>query len=103
MLARHLDRGVGSAADEDRNALAAIRFYLRKSVLHLIIFSVIGKRLFASPFGSNHIEELAGAGVAFVLVVDDIAVLLQFGGVAAGDDMEGDPAAGQLIDRRQLP
>src|SRR3979490_2505689 len=102
MLARDLDRGVGATADKDRNALTAIRFYLREAVLHLIIFAVIGKRLFAGPFRPHHIEELAGAGVALILVVDDIAILLQLGGVAAGDDMQGDPAAGELIDGRKL-
>src|SRR5256885_1407197 len=98
MLARDLDRGVGAAADENRNALAAIRLHLRKAVLHLIVFAIIGKRLFAGPFGPHHIEELAGAGVTLILVVDDVAVLLQLGGVAAGDDMQGDPAARELID-----
>ena len=101
-LARDLDRGVGTAADEDRNAFAAIGLHLRETVLHLVIFAFIGERPFAGPFGPNHIQELAGPGIAFVLVADDIAILPQLGGVAAGDDMQGDAAAGELVDRCKL-
>src|SRR3981189_350969 len=101
MLAGYFDRGVGSAADEDRNAFATIGFHLRETVLHLVIFAVIRKRLFAGPFGPHHNQVVAGPRVAFVLVVDAIAVLLQLGGIAAGDDMQGDAAAGELIDRRK--
>jgi len=76
MLARDLDRSIRAAADEDRNAFAAIGLHLREAVLHLIIFALIGERLFAGPFGSNHIQEFAGPRIALVLVVDDVAVLL---------------------------
>src|SRR5438132_2072374 len=103
MLSRHLDGGVGGTPDKDRYAFAAIGFYLRETVLDLIVFAGIAEGLFAAPFGPHHIEEFGGAGVAFVLVVDGVSVLLQLGGVAAGDDMEGDAATGELIDGRQLP
>src|SRR5450631_1112830 len=102
MLARNLDRSVGCAAEEDWNAFAAIGFYLRKAVLNLVVFAIVGKRLLTGPFGANDIEKLVGSGIALVLVVDGVAILLQFDGVAAGDDVQRDPAAGKLIDGRQL-
>ena len=50
----------------------------------------------------HHIEKLVGTGVTFVLVVKGIAVLPQLGGIAAGDDMQRNPAPGKLIDGREL-
>ncbi len=102
MFARHLDRGIGCTAHEDRNACAVIGLHLRKAVLNPVVFAVIGKRLLAGPFGPDDIEKLVGAGVTLVLVVDGVAVLLQFGGIATGDDMQRHPAAGKLIDGRKL-
>src|SRR5260370_28803796 len=102
MLAGDLDRGVGGAADKDRDAFAAKRFHLRKAVFNFVIFAVIGKRLFACPFGANDIQKFIGAGVTFVLVIDGVAVLSQLGGIAAGDDMQGNPAAGELVAGRKL-
>jgi hypothetical protein len=102
MLARDLDRGIGGAADKDGNAFAAIRLDVREAILNLIIFAVVGKRLFAGPFGSNDIQKLVGARVTFVLVVNGVAVLLQLVGVASGDDMQGNPATGKLIDGGKL-
>src|ERR1700739_3275739 len=102
MLARDLDGGIGCAADKNWNALAAKRLDLREAVLNLIIFAVIGKRLLTGPFGTKDIQKLVGAGVALVLVVERVAVLLQLGGIAPGDDVERDPAAVKLVDGRQL-
>ena len=102
MLARHLDRGVGCPAHEDRNACAVIGLHLRKAVLNPVVFAFIGKRLLAGPFSPDDIEKLVGAGVTLVLVVDGVAVLLELGGIAAGDDMQRHPAAGKLIDGCKL-
>ena len=45
MLAGDLDRGIGAAADEDRNAGAVIGLQLREAVLDLIILAAIAERL----------------------------------------------------------
>src|SRR6267154_4190291 len=102
MLAGDLDRGVGSATDEDRNAGAVVRLQLREAVLDLIIFAAIAERLVRAPFGTDDIEELGSAGIALVLVVKDIAVLSQLGRIAAGDDVQGNPSARELVDSGQL-
>ena len=76
MLARHLDRRIGAPPTKIGMPSLLIRLHLRKAVLNLVIFAVIGERLLAGPFGADDIEELVGAGVALVLVVDGVAVLL---------------------------
>src|SRR5205807_10080952 len=101
-LARDLDRGIRCTADKDWNAFAAIGFDMRKAVFNLVIFADIGKRLLAAPFGANDLQKFIGAGVTLVLVIDDVAILLQLGGIAPGDDMQGDPAAGKLVDGGKL-
>src|SRR6201987_2774446 len=88
LLARDIDRRVRSAAEVDSDALRTIRLYLREGVLDLVIFARIVERLFTRPFGTHDIEEFAGAGVAFVLVVERIAVLPELPGIAAGDDVQ---------------
>ncbi len=102
MLAGDLDRGVGGAADKDRDAFAAIGSDLRKAVFNFVIFAVVGKRLLACPFGANDIQEFVGTGVTFVLVIDGVAILFQLGGIATGDHMQGNPTSGKLIDGREL-
>ena len=92
MLACHLDRGVRRTADEDRNAIGAVRLDLRKPVLDLVIFAVIGERLLARPFGANHVEKLIGTRVTLVLVVEGVAILPEFDRIPAGDDVERNPA-----------
>ena len=76
--------------------------HLRKAVLDLVIFAVVIERLFAGPFGTDDIEEFAGPRVALVLVVERVAVLPQFGGVAAGDDVKRDASAGKLVEGGKL-
>ena len=102
MLARDLDRGIGAAADEGVDAALLHRLHLREAFLDLVIFAGIVERLLAGPFQPHDVEELAGAGVALVLVVERVAVLAQFGGVAAGDDVQRDAAAIELVEGREL-
>jgi hypothetical protein len=83
-------------------ASEAIRLHLRKAVLDLVVFAVIGKRLVAGPFGAKHIQEFIGAGVALVLVVEGIAILPELGGIATGDDVERNPPFRKLVDGREL-
>src|SRR5258708_2467148 len=103
MLAGDLDRGIGPTTDEDRNSGTVIRLQVREAAFDLIIFTAVAERLVRIPFGPDNIEEFGGAGIALVLVVEDIAVLSQFGRVAAGDDVQGDAPARELVDRRELP
>ena len=79
-----------------------VRLHLRKALLDLVIFAVVVERLLAGPFGADDVEEFAGARVALVLVVERVAVLAQLGGVAAGDDVKRDAAAGELVERGEL-
>ena len=98
MLACDLDGGIRSAADKGVDAAGMRGLHLRKSFLDLVIFAVIVERLFAGPFGADDIEEFAGSRVALVLVVERVAVLAQFGSVAAGDDVKRDTAARKLVE-----
>ena len=76
--------------------------HLRKPLFDLVIFAVVIERFFAGPFGAKDVEEFAGPRVALVLVVERVAVLAQFGGIAAGDDVKRDAAAGELVEGRKL-
>ncbi|MHC2711249.1 hypothetical protein ACVIQS_004110 [Bradyrhizobium diazoefficiens] len=103
MLAGDVDRRVRGAAEIDTDALGTIRLHLREGILDLVVLALVGERLVAGPFQLENIEELGGAGVALVLVVERVAVLPELGGVAAGDDVKRDAAAGKLVERCELP
>jgi hypothetical protein len=62
---------------------------------------LIVERLFAGPFLADDVQILAGAGVALVLG-QVVAVLGQLVVRAAGDDVHGNAAAGELVQRGQL-
>jgi hypothetical protein len=87
----------------DPDALRPVGLDLREAVLDLVVLARITEGLVAAPFGAHDIEELAGAGIALVLVVERIAILPQLGGVAAGDDVERDAPARELVKHRELP
>ncbi len=88
VFGRDLDRGVGAAADECIDAVLLDWLYLGKAFLDRVIFAAVVERLLAGPFQPHDVEELAGARVALVLVVEHVAVLAQLGGIAAGDHMQ---------------
>ena len=90
------------AAEEDRNAVAAIRIQLREAALHLVVLAVVVERLLAGPFGANESRNSLGAGVALVLVVD-VSPSCASSCVTAGDDIQRDAAAGEVVERRELP
>src|SRR5882672_8929450 len=102
MLARHLDRGIGATTDEGVDASGLIGLDLGKALLDLVVFTVVVERFFTGPFSADDIEELVGARVTLVLVVERVAVRAQFGRVAAGDDVQRDAAAGKLVDGCEL-
>ena len=102
MLARDFNRGIGAAADEGVDASGLIGLDLGKALFDLVIFAVVVERFFTRPFGADDIEELGGAGVTLVLVVERVAVLAQLGGVAPGDDVQRHAAARKLVDGCEL-
>src|SRR5207237_6927174 len=98
MRAGHLDRGIRTTADEGVDAAGMMGFHLRKALRDLVVFAVVIERLVAGPFGAHDVEEFAGPRVTLVLVVERVAVLAQFVGVAAGDDVKRRATAGKLIE-----
>src|SRR6188508_711883 len=102
MLAGHLDSRIRTAADERIDAAGMRGLHLRKASLDLVVLAIVIERLLAGPFGAKDVEKFAGSRVALVLVVKRISVLPQLGGVAAGDDMKRDAAAGKLVEGCEL-
>jgi hypothetical protein len=101
VLSRHFDRRVAGAGDVDVDVALAIGLDLRERVLDLIMAALVGEGLAARPFLSDNIEEFVGARVALVLVNDEIAVAHQFLRFGAGDDIDGDTALRELVERRE--
>src|SRR5712671_7764014 len=102
MLARDLDRSIGTTTDEGIDAASLIGLDLGKAFLDLVVFAVVVERFFTGPFGADNIEELRGARVTLVLVIERVAVLAQLRGVAPGDDVQRDAAARKLVDGCEL-
>ena len=102
VLGGHLDGGIRAAADEGVDAAGMVRLHLRKALLDLVIFAVVIERLLAGPRGADDVEEFAGPRIALILVVERVAILTQFAGVAAGDDVKRHAATGKLVQRRKL-
>jgi hypothetical protein len=100
--ASDLDGRIRAAADKGVDAARVMGLHLRKALFDFVIFAVVIERLFAGPFGSKDVEEFAGPGVTLVLVVERVAVLAQFCGIAAGDDVKRDAAAGKLVEGGEL-
>lgn len=59
------------------------------------------ERLVARPDAPHHLEIFVGARIALV-VGEEITVLPLFGIASAGDDMDYDASAGELVERREL-
>src|SRR5215470_19377956 len=83
-----LDRSIGPAADKRVDAAGLIRLDLRKPLLNFVVLAVVVERLFAGPFGTDNVEELIGARVTLILVINRVAVLPQLRSIAPGDDMK---------------
>ena len=101
VLAGDRDGGVRGAAEIDRQVAALIRLHRPEGGLHLIVFAAVVERSGAGPFLAHDVEVFLGAGVALVLG-QVIAVLAHLVIGATGDDVDGDTAAGELVEGGQL-
>ncbi len=98
VLAGDLDRLFRRAAEEDRQVVGLDR---REGALQRIERAVVVERLLRRPFPADDLEIFVGSGIT--LRLDGvIAVARHFLIGAAGDDVDGDAAAAQLVQRRQL-
>ena len=93
-------RGPGGAAEVDRDRGALQRLHVGEGVFHLVELALVIERLGAGPHGPHDVEELVGAPVAVVLR-GPVAVARQLAVAAAGDDVERDPAAAEMIERHR--
>ncbi len=94
------DGGIRGAGDIDVDLM---RLHLREAVLDRVESAVVVERLAARPFQPHHIEEFAGARVAFVLVSDGVAVAREFALLAAGNDVDRDAAGIERVEGGELP
>ena len=94
----HGQRGVRRAAEVDRRR--RVGRGERRRPLHAVVLAGEVDRL-GTPGSAQDGEELVGAGVAGV-VVGPVAEAPHLDRVAAGDDVEHQPAAGEALERRGL-
>lgn len=102
MASRHLDGRCGGAGDPHRDARRVVGLHLREGFLDLIEAALIVEGLVAGPFGADDVEEFRRAGIAVVLVVHNVAVAGKLASLGTGDDVDGDTAAAQLVERGEL-
>lgn len=101
MLARYIDRGIRGAAEINADSVWTIRPDLREAVLDLVVFAFVRERLVAGPFQPHDVEDFGCTSVAFVLVIERIAVLAQLRRIAAGDHVQCDAAARGRVKRQE--
>jgi hypothetical protein len=100
---RHAESGRGRAAEVQRDGLRRGRLDVAVRAADPVELAVGVERLGGGELAAQQAHELGGAGVAAV-VVREVAVALLVQLVAAGDVVDGHPAApGQLVQRGQLP
>ena len=92
---------LGGAAEEDRDAAGLHGRDVGVGRLEVVELAVVVERGLAAQHAPHHVEVLAGAAVAGV-VVAVVAVAALFGVAAAGDDVDGDAAAGEVVERGEL-
>jgi hypothetical protein len=101
MLAGDRDRGFGRAAEVHRDMRLLHALHIGKAALEAVEASGVIERLAAGPDPPHHVEIFVGTRVTLV-VGEEIAVLALLGVIAAGDDVNGDAPAGELVERREL-
>ncbi len=70
-------------------------------VLQLVVPPLVAERFGGRPRLADDVEVLVGAVVAFVLG-QVVAVAPLFGVAAAGDDVDGDPAGGEVVEGGEI-
>jgi hypothetical protein len=102
VLPANLVGGGGGAAEEQRDAGRARRPHSRLVALEPVELAVVADRLRRRPGLPEDVQVLVGPGVPLILgQVVTVAALL--GVVTASDHVHGHPAAGELVQGRELP
>ena len=97
VLAGHAKGRLGRAAEVDRDARALHGPDLGRGALDPVERALVVHRRLGGPDGLQDGDVLVGAGVALVLA-QPVAVARLVGVVAAGDDVDGGPPAGELVE-----
>ena len=98
VLATDPVRGLGRPAEEQWNV--ADRLDLTYVVLEAVVAALVVERFGGRPRLLQDFQVLVGPVVALVFV-EVVAVALLLGVATAGDRVDGDPAAAELIQRRE--
>ncbi|GJE23154.1 hypothetical protein JHFBIEKO_3615 [Methylobacterium mesophilicum] len=100
VAARHRQGRRRGAAEINRDGVD--RLHLGEAPLNPVERPRVVERRRGGPALAGDVQELLGAGVALVLG-EVVAVLGQLPVVAAADHVDRDPAAGELVEGRELP
>ncbi|OJB51270.1 hypothetical protein BGV59_13110 [Burkholderia ubonensis] len=99
--ARDRERRVRRAAEIDRHVRLLVGPHVGIALAKAVMRAFVVERLRVGPDPAQDAEVFVGARVAGV-VVEEIAVTLLFGVGAARDDVHREPAAAELVERRDL-
>src|SRR5882757_1171026 len=95
------DRRIRGAAEIDRDMRLGDRLDLGERALELIVLAVMVEGLLAGPDPLQNADIFVGSRIT-LRVIEEIAVALLLGVVTAADHVDGDPPAGELVERREL-
>src|SRR5205814_8701538 len=95
-------RRAGGAAEVEGDRRLLQRLDVRERALDPIELPGEIERLLRGPHTAHDLQIFVGAPVAGV-VVEPVAVARLLAVAAAGDDVQGQAAAGEVIERRRLP
>ena len=92
--------GVRGPAERDHRPRLLHREHVGDEVGELVVGARVIERLALGPHPLHDLDVLAGAVVALV-VAQEVALALLFVVVAAGDEVHREPAAADLVERRE--
>jgi hypothetical protein len=99
VLAGDRERRFRRAAEIDRHVRLLVRLHFRVALPEAIVRAVVIERLRLGPDAAQDAEIFVGARIACV-VVEEIAVALLLAVGAARDEVHGEAAAAELVERR---
>src|SRR5581483_11965616 len=102
VLRRHLSGRAGSAAEVDRHVWLLHRLHVGVATLEAVELAGVIERLRARPHASQHLDVLVRAAVARIMV-QEVTVAALLGVAAAGDHVQGNAAAGRVVQGRNRP
>src|ERR1700683_3325947 len=97
VLSRDCDRRIRRTAEVDGNVRFLNWLYVRERADEPVILALVIDWLVRRPGAAKNFDILVGALVALVMS-DEIAVLALFAVVTARDDMNGEPAAAEMLE-----